>query len=249
MSKGKETHAVCASQDAGAVAAGPQGSGLLAPMGRIQKIICRRMTWSKQHIPSFYLRLAADIGDLLDMRRGAGVKGKVKVTTNDLILKAMGHAVARYPLMAGHRDGDEIVIPSIISVGFAVAAPHGLVVPVIRDIENKSLMEVAAESERLVSKARSNRLVADDVGGACITLSNLGAFGIDAFIAVVPPRHASVLAVGNTIKVPVDVNGSIVVRRKMELTLSVDHAIINGDYAARFLGLVREMLEEPRRLV
>lgn len=246
MSKSEEALALNR-QDAADAAS--NNANLIAPIGRIQAIIAKRMTWSKQNIPCFYLQRQADIGSLLDMRRGTGGKDKVKVTTNDFLMKAMGQAVVRFPLMAGRREGDEIVIASTITVGFAVAAPHGLVVPVIRDIHKKSITQVAAESDMLTRKARSNQLVADDVGGACITLSNLGAFGIDSFIAVVPPHHASVLAVGNTAKTPVRIDGKITVRRTLVLTLSVDHTIVNGDYAACFLNFLCELLEQPQRLL
>jgi pyruvate dehydrogenase E2 component (dihydrolipoamide acetyltransferase) len=218
------------------------------PVGRVQKVIGQRMSWSKQNIPCFYLQRKADIGELLDMRRVAGRERAVKVTTNDFLLRALGLALERFPLMAGKREGDDIVIAETANVGFAVAAPHGLVVPVIKDAQKKSVFEIAAESESLTQKARSNQLTADDVGGACITLSNLGVFGIDSFIAITSPGQVSVLAVGNIMKSATKKDGATAIRRKMDLTLSVDHTIVNGDYAARFLSFVAELLEQPQRL-
>ncbi len=223
--------------------------GQTVPMNRVQKVIGQRMSWSKQNIPCFYLQRKADIGELLDMRRVAGRERAVKVTTNDFLLRALGLALERFPLMAGKREGDDIVIADSANVGFAVAAPHGLVVPVIKDAQKKSVFVIATESESLTQKARGNQLTADDVGGACITLSNLGVFGIDSFIAIVSPGQVSVLAVGNITKVPAERNGETVVRRKMDMTLSVDHTIVNGDYAARFLSFVAELLEQPQRLM
>jgi pyruvate dehydrogenase E2 component (dihydrolipoamide acetyltransferase) len=225
---------------------GLQNDDRTVPMGRIQKVIGQRMSWSKQHIPCFYLERRADISELLDMRRGAGREMAVKITTNDFLIKATGLAVEKFPLMAGKLDGQEIVIAETASVGFAVAAPQGLVVPVIRDVHTKSLADIAAESAELTKKARSNQLRPDDVTGACITISNLGVYGIDSFIAVTTPGQASVLAVGNIAKTPA-VSGEI--RRKIDLTLSVDHTLVNGDYAARFLSFVAELLEQPHRLI
>jgi pyruvate dehydrogenase E2 component (dihydrolipoamide acetyltransferase) len=227
-----------------------QTNDRLVPMGRLQKLIGQRMSWSKQHIPCFYLRRRADISELLDMRRGAGRERSVKITTNDFLLRAIALGIEKYPLLAGRIDGDEIVIADSVNVSFAVSAPHGLVVPVIRDAHRKGAAEIAAQSDLLTQKARSNQLTADDVGGACITLSNLGVFGIDSFIAVVSPTQASVMAVGNIAKVPVaGKDGATEIRRMIDLTLSVDHQVVNGDYAARFLSYVVELLQQPQRLM
>jgi pyruvate dehydrogenase E2 component (dihydrolipoamide acetyltransferase) len=249
ISRSEELHLACDGQDITMTETKPQSDERTVPLSWIQTVIGRRMSWSKQNIPCFYLQRKADIGELLDMRREAGRERAVKVTTNDLLMKALGLAVEKFPLMAGRRYGDDIVIAETVNVGFGVAAPHGLVVPVVRDAQKKSVFQIAAESESLTQRARSNQLKVDDVGGACITLSNLGAFGIDSFIAVTSPKQASVLAVGNIMKSMVRKDGIEAIHRKMDLTLSVDHTMINGDYAAGFLSFVAELLEQPQRLL
>ena len=216
------------------------------PLGRLQKLVGHRMSWSKQNIPCFYLQRKADISELLDMRRGAGKERSVKITTNDFLVKAMGLAAERFPLLAGWIHDDDIVIAETVNVGFAVAAPHGLVIPVIRDAQKKNIAQIAVESAELTQKARSNLLHADDVTGSCLMLSNLGVYGIDSFIAVPSPRRASVLAVGNILKIPVS---DMETRRYMDLTLSVDHRVVNGDYAAIFLSAVADLLEHPQKLL
>jgi pyruvate dehydrogenase E2 component (dihydrolipoamide acetyltransferase) len=226
-----------------------QNSERLVPMGRLQKVIGQRMSWSKQNSPCFYLQRRADISELLDLRRGAGRERSVKITTNDFLLRAMALGIEKYPLLAGRIEGDDIVIADTVNVGFAVAAPHGLVVPVIRDAHKLGVAEIAARSEVLTQKARSNQLTVDEMTGACITLSNLGVFGIDSFIAVTSPGQPTVLAIGNIAKVPIAGKDGTVVHRKLDLTLSVDHQLINGDYAARFLSFMAELLEKPQSLI
>jgi pyruvate dehydrogenase E2 component (dihydrolipoamide acetyltransferase) len=226
-----------------------QNNDHIVPMGRIQKIIGQRMSRSKQNIPCFYLKRRADISELLDMRRGAGRDKAVKITTNDFLIRALGLAIEKYPLLAAKIDNNDIVIADTVNVGFAVAAPHGLVVPVIKDAQKKHVAQIATETEALTQKARSDQLTADDVGGACITLSNLGVFGIDSFIAIVSPGQASVMAVGNIAKSPIRTADGTQVRRQIDMTLSVDHTIVNGDYAARFLSFAAELLEQPQRLI
>jgi pyruvate dehydrogenase E2 component (dihydrolipoamide acetyltransferase) len=226
-----------------------QSDERLVPMGRIQKVIGQRMVWSKQNVPCFYLQRRADISELLDLRRGAGRERSVKITTNDFLIRAMALGIEKYPLLAGTIEGDDIVIADTVNVGFAVAAPHGLVVPVIKDAHKMGVAQIAARSEVLTQKARSNQLTVDEMTGACMTLSNLGVFGIDSFIAVTSPGQPTVLAIGNIAKVPVAGKDGTVVRRKLDLTLSVDHQVINGDYAARFLSFMAELLEHPQSLI
>lgn len=223
--------------------------GNTVPLGRLQKVIGQRMSWSKQNIPCFYLQRKADIGELLDLRRGAGRERSARITTNDFLIRALGLAVEKFPLMAGRKEDDDIIIAESANVGFAVAAPHGLVVPVVKHAQKKSVFEIAAESESLTQKARCNQLKPDDVGGACITLSNLGVFGIDSFIAITSPGQVSVLAVGNIVKSPAMKDSQVTICRKMDMAISVDHTIVNGDYAAGFMSFVVELLEQPQRLV
>lgn len=219
------------------------------PLSNIQKLIGKRMLASKQQQPCFYLSTSADLTDLNKVRRKEGKKLKARLTTNDFFFAAMGRAVEEFPLMAGHLDGDHIQIAKSVNVGFAVAAPKGLLVPVINSANEKTIVEISKDTESLTQKARSGKLTPAEMHGACISLSSLGMFGIDDFIAIVPPENTSILAIGKLVPTLVPDNDSYKVRKIMKMWLSVDHRIVNGDYAARFLQKVVHYLENPMELI
>jgi len=207
------------------------------------------MLQSKQQIPCFYLESHADVTELMGMRHKLKKSLKVKITLNDFIIKAIGLAVKEFPLMAGQLVGNTIRIAETVNIGLAIAAPQGLVVPVLRQVEKKTLANIAAENAELVKKARSNTLKPDELAGASVTLSNLGAYGIDSFIAIVPPSQCGVVAVGNPIETCIPKDGNIAVRKIMSLNLSADHKIVNGAYAAKFQNRIVQQLQNPTQLV
>ena len=219
------------------------------PVRHIQQTIGKRMLQSKRQIPCFYLESHADVTELMGMRHKLKKSMKVKITLNDFIIKAIGLAVKQFPLMAGQLDGDIIRIAETVNVGLALTAPQGLVVPVLRQVEKKTLVNIATENAELVKKALSNTLKPDELAGASITLSNLGAYGIDSFIAIVPPGQCSILALGNPIETCIPKNDGIVLRKMMSLSLSADHKIVNGAYAAKFLNCIVQQLQNPTRLI
>jgi pyruvate dehydrogenase E2 component (dihydrolipoamide acetyltransferase) len=219
------------------------------PVSRIQKIIAARMLESKRTIPTFYLRAQADITDLTRMRRELGRSHKAKIGTNDFIIKAMATGVEQFPLMAGQFAGDYIQIAETVNVGLAVAAPQGLVVPVIKNAHRKSLAEIAHDSKTLTDKARSNKLTLTDLTGATITLSNLGVYNIESFLAVAPPGECSILAVGRAVETSVPRDGNFYERKLMSLTIAADHKVVAGAYAAGFLNYIAELLQQPERLI
>jgi pyruvate dehydrogenase E2 component (dihydrolipoamide acetyltransferase) len=215
------------------------------PVTRIQKIIASRMLWSKANIPCFYLKEQADLTDLAAFRRQFGRSRGVKISTNDCIICAMARAVAEYPLMAGQLAGDYIEIAQTVSVGLAVAAPQGLVVPVIKDAHKKTLVEIAKDTQTLTDMARSNKLKLADLEGACITLSNLGVYEIESFYAVSPPHQCSIVAVGQTLDMCVPKDGRFVERKMMMITLSADYRVVTATYAAAFLNHIIQQLRNP----
>jgi len=227
--------------------------GKVVPLSRIQKLIGRRMCASKQTKPCFYVETTADVTELMASRRKLGKSLGVKITTNAFYIRAVALAVVRYPLMIGLLDGaierGMVGIPQCVNVGFAVSAPHGLVVPVVRSANEKSLAEIAMLEKELTDKARDNQLTLDEIQGETIALSNLGAYGIDSFIGIVPPPTSSIVAVGNVINKVVSRAGEVVARKVVSLSVAADHTIINGRYAAEFLSLIRDQLEDSRRLV
>jgi len=228
------------------------------PLSRIQRLIAGRMLASKRCKPCFYLEMKADVTELLGMRHNLSKALGVKVTSNAFLMHALSLAARQYPLMVGRfmwqdpQDPDAgavIRIADGINVGFAVNGPQGLVVPVIKNAQDKSLATIAREEKLLTDKARSNRLTLDDLEDQTIGVSNLGAYDIDSFIGIVPPPVSTILAAGKINLAAVPLDGRVVVRRLMSLSLTVDHRVIHGEYAARFLQFLTEKLKDPEKLI
>jgi len=218
---------------------------------RIQKLIGDRMLKSKLNKPCFYICSKADITELMAMRPKLRKSLGVKITTNAFYIHALGLAVQKYPLAAGKIEGDEIKIAERINVGFAVNAPQGLVVPVVKDAGEKTLPDIAREEALLTYKARDNKLTLEEIEGETVALSNLGAYGIDCFLGIVPPPASTILAVGNAIATPVYQNESdtIIVRKIVSLSMAADHRVMNEVYAAEFLNFITQELQNPQRLI
>ena len=219
------------------------------PLSRIQKLICHRMLESKLTKPCYYMGIEADTTELMDSRHELKKKLGVKITSNAFYIKALGLAVSEFPLMVGSLEGDSIRIADEINVGFAVSAPQGLVVPVIKEADKKTLAEIAALEKELTDKARSNKLTLDEITGETIGLSNLGVYDIDSFIGIVPPPATAILNVGNTLRTAVPINGQIVIRKITDLTIAVDATVVPDPYAAKFLARIAELLQEPKQLI
>ncbi len=218
--------------------------GATIPLGRIQKITARKMLQSKREIPCFYLNVRADVTGLVELRTRLNVKGNVKNSYNDFIIKAVAAGLEKFPIMAGRLAGDTIRLPDSIDIGLAVSVPDGIVVPVVRNVPRKNLLAIAQDSKVLIEKAVINKLTPSDLQGACITISNLGPYGVESFIPIVVPGQCSILGIGRIIDACVPDNGGFAVRKLMSLTLSVDHRITNGVYASEFLDFVRKLLED-----
>ena len=218
------------------------------PLTQIQRLIGERMLKAKQSKPCFYIELKADVTELMDLRPKLRKSLGVKITTNAFFIRALATAAKKYPLMAGRHDGDNIRIADAINVGFAINAPQGLVVPVIKNAEKKTLAEIASREKILTEKARSNKLTLTEMEGETIALSNLGAYGIDSFVGIVPPPTSTILAVGNVVPTVIPKDGKAIMRKMVSLTLAVDRRIINEVYAAKFLKFIKEQLQNPQQL-
>ena len=221
------------------------------PLTRIQKLIGERMLKSKLSKPCFYVGSKADITELMAIRPKLRKSLGVKITTNTFYIRALGLAVQKYPLTVGKFDGNNIRIAERVNVGFAVNAPQGLVVPVVKDAGEKTLPEIAREEASLTNKARDNQLRLEDIEGETIALSNLGAYGIGSFLGIVPPPTSTILAVGNVVHTPMyrGENDKITVRKIISLSLAVDRRVMTEVYAAEFLNFITEQLENPQRLI
>lgn len=216
---------------------------------KIQKLISQRMLESKRTKPCFYIELKADVTELMELRPKLRKSLGVKITTNAFYIHTLASAVKKYPLMIGTLDGDNIKVADSINIGFAVNAPQGLVVPVIKEADKKTLAEIARLEKTLTEKARSNKLTLEEIEGETIALSNLGAYGVDSFLPIVPPPVSTILAVGNVTTAVVPKDDKAAVRKMVSLTLAVDQIIINNIYAARFLNSVKEQLQNPQQLL
>lgn len=225
------------------------------PLTRIQKLIGARMLASKQTKPCFYLERKADVTELMGSRPALRKSLGVKITSNTFLVRALALAAQQFPLVLGWPvTGEEhetpvIQIADAINVGFAVNSPQGLVVPVIKHADAKGLAEIAVLERVLTQKARSNKLVLDDLEGETIALSNLGAYDVDSFLGIVPPATSVILAAGNVVRHLAPTGSEIDVRKVTSLSLAVDHRVVGPDYAARFLARIVELLAEPESLL
>ena len=231
-------------------ATGSWPAGRRTPLTRLQRTIARRMEQATA-IPEFVLERDVDTTALAAARADLRVAlpEANRPSVNDFVIRAVAMAVRERPDMASQLDGDNLVVPSSVDVGVAVSVPGGLIVPVIRDADAKGVPEIAAEVRDLAGRGRAGGLRPDELEGSVISVSNLGMFGIDRFHAVINPGEAAILAVGRAVARPVVVDGHVVVRDVMTLSLSVDHRIAYGAEAATFLGRVAELLEHPAALL
>ncbi len=223
--------------------------GQSVPMSRMQKIVGQRMLESKQQIPCFYLNVTADATDMVAFRSELNSRGGVKISFNDMIIRAVGLAGKYFPMMTGQLKGDNLQLADAVDVGLAIALDDGLVAPLCRAADQKSLEEITTYNKQLIDKTRANKLTSDDLSGGCITVTNLGGFGIDSFIPIVVPGQASILGVGKIQDALVPSGGNILVRKQMQLTLAVDHKVANGADAAKFLDFIKKLLENPQNLL
>ena len=227
-----------------AAAAAEVKLGQTIPLNRLQRITAEKMLKSKREIPCFYLTVRADVTDLVGLRTKLNETGDVKISYNDFIIKAVANGLEKYPVMTGQLAGDAIQLAESINVGLAITVPDGLVAPIIKNVNKKDVRQIARDSQALIERARNNKLSPADLEGGCITVSNLGALGIESFIPIVVPGQCSILGVGKMTDTCVPDDGNILVRKLMSMTLSVDHKVTNGAYAAQFLDFVRKLLQD-----
>jgi len=222
----------------------------MLPLTRIQKLIGKLMQQSKREGPCSYLESRVDMTELANMRKSYYRATRVRVSTNDFFFCAIAGAMKKFPLMAGQFDKscENIQIPEHVGIGFAVTAPQGLVVPVLKNVLEKSLPQIAAESSALIKKARANKLDLDDFAGANITFSSLGMYGISSFFAIKPPGTAGIISIGKFEDTVVLIDGEAVVRKTMSVGLAADRRIVSDFYAAKFLNCIGSQLENPETL-
>jgi pyruvate dehydrogenase E2 component (dihydrolipoamide acetyltransferase) len=220
----------------------------VTPVSGMRKIISQRMAEVKPGVPHFYVTVDIDMEEALKVREQAKA-AEVKVSVNDLIVKAAAVALRRQPKVNVSLQGDRILQFHNVDVGIAVAIEDGLITPVIRDADIKTLGTISAESRELAERARRKALKPEEYSGGSITVSNLGMFGVDSFIAVINPPQASIVAVGAVAERAVVREGKVVVRKTMSATFSGDHRIVDGALGAQYLQELKALLEQPTRLL
>ncbi len=219
------------------------------PVSQMRKTIARRLAESKFSAPHFYLTMSIDMDACVEARVKLNEVSKVKISFNDLVLKAVAVALKQHPKVNSSWLGDSIRINHHVNIGVAVAVEEGLLVPVVRFADTKTLSQIATEVKEYAQKAKDKKLQPQDWEGSTFTISNLGMFGIDEFTAIINPPDACILAIGGISKQPVVKNNQIVPGNVMKVTLSCDHRVVDGATGAAFLQTVKSLLEEPLRMM
>jgi pyruvate dehydrogenase E2 component (dihydrolipoamide acetyltransferase) len=217
---------------------------------QIRKTIAKRLAESIGPVPTFYLTADYDVERMAEMRTAMVAEGEeFKVSFNDILLKAVATALSQHPEVNAHWLGDRIRYFNRVHIGIAVAIDDGLITPVLFGAEAKSLRQIAEESRALAARARARKLAPNEYTGSTFSVSNLGMFGIEQFTAIINPPEAGILAAGAVEPRPVVVDGAVVIRRRMRVTMSCDHRVIDGATGARFLQTLRHLVENPLMLV
>ena len=217
----------------------------LTPM---RKVIARRLQESKATAPHFYVDVTADVTALRQLRdtlRRKMEKEGAKITFNDILVKIGSQALKEFPMVNASFFGDRIRLHKAINIGVAVAVEDGLIVPVVRNADQKSILQISREVMELAGKARNKRLLPHEYEGGTFTITNMGMFGVETFHAILNPPESAILSVGAIISKPVAAEDKVVVRPCMKLSLSVDHRVVDGALASRFIVRIKELVEAP----
>lgn len=215
------------------------------PLSQMRRVIAQRLSDSKFTAPHFYLRMTVTMDNAIEARKHINDISPAKVSFNDLIIKACAMALRQHPEVNSSWMGDFIRQNQHIHIGTAVAIEDGLIVPVVKFADQKSLSQIAVEAKSLADKAKNKKLQPPEFTGNTFTISNLGMMDIDEFTAIINPPDSCILAVGKIAATPVVENGQIVVRQLLKLTLSCDHRVVDGAVGARFLQTLKNYLENP----
>lgn len=221
-------------------------------LSQMRKTIARRLTESTQEIPVFYLTIDIDVAPLMQARKAINAEleadGK-KVSLNDMVIKGVAAALRRSPDANASFQGDSIHYHNRVDISVAVAIPDGLITPVIRNADMKGVAQIAQDVRDLAKRAKEKKLQPEEYTNGTFSVSNLGMFGIDEFTAVINPPEAAILAVGTAREEPVVNNGELTVGKRMRMTMSCDHRVIDGAVGAQFLAVLKRLLEAPSTML
>jgi pyruvate dehydrogenase E2 component (dihydrolipoamide acetyltransferase) len=254
----KAAPATAAPTSAPVNAAAPAPQGILptvgaddkvTPLSGMRKIIAGRLLTSKQTIPHFYLHIECDAAPLMALRKQINAQteqtGGNKYSVNDFVVKAMINGCEEVPAVNAAYNGDSIVEFANVGVSVAIAVEDGLVTPVVKIAQNKSLLEISQEIKAMAKRARDKKLLPNEFDGGTITISNLGAWGVESFDAIVNPPQAAIVSVGGIIEKAVSIKGEIKSGLRMNIGLSCDHRVVDGAVAATYLNAVKKFIEQP----
>jgi pyruvate dehydrogenase E2 component (dihydrolipoamide acetyltransferase) len=220
----------------------------------MREVIAKRLLESKQNIPHFYLSMDFNLDKLLEIR--ADINSAVstesvefKISVNDLVTKAVAMSLRRHPSVNSSWNRNSIIQYNNVDISIAVAIPDGLITPIVKNADQKSIFEISKEIKSLVVKAKESSLKPEEFQGGGITISNLGMYGINSFSAIINPPQSSILAVGAGIEKPVVKNGQVVSSTVMTITMACDHRVVDGAVAAAFLNSLKDYIEKPSRLL
>ncbi len=235
----------------GAVPTGPDVE--VIELSKLRDRIGRRMTESKQQVPHFYVTTEMDVEALLALRKqlNEGLEEAQKISVNDMIVKATALTLRKYPNLNSHFYGDKVVRHKRVNIGMAVALPQGGLINVVaKDADRTALGSMAQHNREMIGRAREGKVKPEDIDGSTFTVSNLGVYDVDHFIAVINPPEAGILAIGTAKKVPVvKDDGSLGVSTRLKITISVDHRVSDGAEGAEFLQTFKELIQNPMRLL
>lgn len=218
-------------------------------MTMMREAIAKRLSQSNIEAPHFFLTVEVKMEDTIAFRESLNkFDEENKISFNDIIVKACASALQEHPEVNATFMKDKIRIFGDVHIGVAVVIEEGLITPVIRDVEKKGLRDISAETKDLASRARLRKLKPEEYSGSTFTVSNLGMFGVDEFTAIINPPEAAILAVGAIVEKPVVEDGQIKIGKRMRMTLSSDHRVVDGAMAAQFMQTLKKILESPASL-
>lgn len=216
------------------------------PMSRLRQTIARRMAQSKGPVPHFYVTTEIDMGAAMALRKQLNASGgDVKITVNDMIVKASAIAIGKYPALNASFAEDSLDYHDYVNVSIAVATDNGLLAPAVTDVDKKSLGTISAEAKDLIERTRNGKATPDELGRGTFSVSNLGMYPVDSFVAIINPPQAMILAVGAVNEQPVVRNGEITIGQIMKVTISIDHRVSDGAVGAQYLAELKRLLENP----
>ena len=222
------------------------------PTSQMRKAIAKRLVTSIGPVPTFYLTVDVDMGRVMEARKSINTmleKDGMRISINDILLKAIAAALRQHPNCNAQWHDGFVRRFNSVHLGVAVAIEDGLITPVVKNAHAKGIAQISAEVRELAGRARDKKLLPDEYTGSTFTVSNLGMLGIREFTAIINPPEAGILAVGGIVETPVVVDGQVVVRPRMRITMSCDHRVIDGAQGARFLQTLQGMLEEPTAIL